>query len=461
VKKILALLALLASNLSGQAQLYTPNNAVNATSNPSTLRVGIGKADPATELDVNGGLAVQSNNNITWGGAYGSGVPTLAASTNYGFYFYPTGTTSGMTFRINSLGYVGIGAEPSSQLHLSSNSDHEFKITRLNGGFGFRILRNASSGIFSFQNTDDNSTWGTRIRFDEGDSNWQNLLLNPAEGNVGIGTDNPSEKLHVAGNLLIGNSAASTSGTYYVRMPEGLASINGGNGRNLVITAGSSDNQGAAIGGKLFLRAGSPTAPSNNFGSVILADDGGNVGIGKDNPAWKLDVNGPIATQGQAVIHATSTDIEIGDLSSGDGLRDNLHFLTRDVKRVSIDGNGNVGIGTTSPNEKLTVNGVIYGKEVKIDLNVPGPDYVFEPNYNLPTLTSIESYIKENKHLPEVPSAKEMEKNGVNVGEMEMLLLKKIEELTLYVIELKKENEIEKAENEKQRKEIDALKNRK
>ena len=76
---------------------------------------------------------------------------------------------------------------------------------------------------------------------------------------------------------------------------------------------------------------------------------------------------------------------------------------------------------------------------MKVDLNVPGPDYVFEKNYDLRPLTEVEAYINQNKHLPEIPAAKEMEQNGVNLGEMNMMLLKKVEELTLYVIELKKE----------------------
>jgi hypothetical protein len=99
---------------------------------------------------------------------------------------------------------------------------------------------------------------------------------------------------------------------------------------------------------------------------------------------------------------------------------------------------GNVGIGTTSPNQKLTVNGTIYGKEVKVDLNVPGPDYVFEKDYKLPSLEEIKLYIDRHKHLPEVPSAKDMEQNGINVSAMNMILLKKIEELTLHVIEQNK-----------------------
>lgn len=110
---------------------------------------------------------------------------------------------------------------------------------------------------------------------------------------------------------------------------------------------------------------------------------------------------------------------------------------------------GNVGIGTAFPDQKLTVKGKVHSEEVVIDLSVPAPDYVFEKDYKLPTLAETEIYIQQNKHLPEVPSAGEMEQNGIQVGEMNMLLLKKVEELTLYMIELKKENEEQHLEIEK------------
>lgn len=89
----------------------------------------------------------------------------------------------------------------------------------------------------------------------------------------------------------------------------------------------------------------------------------------------------------------------------------------------------------------LAVKGKIHAEEVKVDLSVPAPDYVFDSNYKLPSLEEIKSYIDANNHLPEIPSAKELEANGITLGEMNMLLLKKIEELTLHVIELKKEND--------------------
>ncbi|MCV9387445.1 hypothetical protein [Reichenbachiella ulvae] len=100
-----------------------------------------------------------------------------------------------------------------------------------------------------------------------------------------------------------------------------------------------------------------------------------------------------------------------------------------------IQRSGKVGIGTTTPDELLTVNGTIHSSEVRVDLDVPAPDYVFSPDYQLSTLEETAAYIEENHHLPEIPSAAEMEANGVELGEMNMLLLKKIEELTLHLIE--------------------------
>jgi hypothetical protein len=99
---------------------------------------------------------------------------------------------------------------------------------------------------------------------------------------------------------------------------------------------------------------------------------------------------------------------------------------------------GNVGIGSRTPEHKLDVKGTVHAEEVKVDVNVPGPDYVFEADYNLTSLSEIETYVKENKHLPEVPSSKQMEEDGLNLKEMNLLLLKKVEELTLYLIEQNK-----------------------
>lgn len=96
---------------------------------------------------------------------------------------------------------------------------------------------------------------------------------------------------------------------------------------------------------------------------------------------------------------------------------------------------GNVGIGTTNPDQKLTVKGKIHAEEIIVDLKVPLADYVFKPDYELIPLAELEEFVKINSHLPEIPSADEVEQNGLSIGEMQNKLLQKIEELTLYVID--------------------------
>ncbi|PVW16298.1 tail fiber protein [Marixanthomonas spongiae] len=114
--------------------------------------------------------------------------------------------------------------------------------------------------------------------------------------------------------------------------------------------------------------------------------------------------------------------------------------------------NGKIGIGTERPDELLTVKGKIHTQEVLVDLQgAVAPDYVFEqyftstsemmPNYKLITLPELEAYIKKHHHLPEIPSAETMQTEGMSLKEMNLLLLKKVEELTLYTLQQQKEIE--------------------
>ncbi|MBK1442514.1 hypothetical protein JHJ32_21120 [Parapedobacter sp. ISTM3] len=113
---------------------------------------------------------------------------------------------------------------------------------------------------------------------------------------------------------------------------------------------------------------------------------------------------------------------------------------------LSLTSQGNVGIGTDNPQAKLAVNGNILAKEVKVKTDITVPDYVFAPEYELPTLADVEAYVKEHRHLPEIPSAKDIENNGLDLAEMNLLLLKKVEELTLYLIENEKSARLMKEE---------------
>jgi hypothetical protein len=279
-----------------------------------------------------------------------------------------------------------------------------------------------------------------------------------ANGNVGIGISSPSTKLDVNGNFqTYAGGNAGTSGALKLRFVAGAGST---------IIQANSDNVWANH--DIIINGASAAGGNAN---QLVVHRSGNVGIGTISPEDPLDItnnyDGKIwnlqvsneqhdvaGDQGVGIKFKLGADGELskwsGVLGVGEGAWENyvgLAFYTtgyapgaQNSEKMRITSNGDVGIGTPSPDSKLAVNGTIHTKEVRVDL-IGWPDYVFEPTYNLKPLAEIETYIKENKHLPEVPTAKEMEKNGVQLGEMNMLLLKKVEELTLYVIELKKEND--------------------
>lgn len=307
-------------------------------------------------------------------------------------------------------------------------------------GNALRIRYNAN--FFAFDALDDHPIIVTNSQSITG------IRLDPAsghsyikDGNVGIGVTSPSSRLHVkganAGQEIYLESTGSDVGMTF----KNTANPNSANIRYDGGTAGFEirTNGTEASDTKMFI------------------GDNGYVGIGTTSPGSHLDVNagtnsihakfsgsfsGP---QGIQVRRSGGADVKLlanytsfgGGLQSSSALRFSVGGNSLTDASLFVDSSGLVGIGTTTPSNQLEVNGTIRSKEVIVEAN-NWPDYVFEPDYELPSLEETEEYIEENKHLPEIPSAKEIEENGVALGDMNRLLLKKIEELTLHTIEQQK-----------------------
>ncbi len=116
-----------------------------------------------------------------------------------------------------------------------------------------------------------------------------------------------------------------------------------------------------------------------------------------------------------------------------------IRFYSNGQEKMRISKEGNLAIGTMdTKGYKLAIAGKVVAEEVKVALQTSWPDYVFKDNYELPTLNEVENHVKQKGHLKDIPSAKQVEENGIFLGEMESKLLQKIEELTLYTIQQEK-----------------------
>ena len=186
---------------------------------------------------------------------------------------------------------------------------------------------------------------------------------------------------------------------------------------------------------------------------IKLANDNGKVSIYINDKKYYTRFNVRVFSYGKSENTAMFDNwVALDEPISGDNIKDVMYKNTF---------SGNVGIGTiTTGNHRLAVEGSIGAREIKVEAS-GWSDFVFENDYNLPTLIEVENHIKENGHLKDIPSAKEVEENGIYLGEMDSKLLQKIEELILYTIAQEKEiKELKKAKSEiaKQQKEINTQK---
>ena len=301
----------------------------------------------------------------------------------------------------------------------------------------------------------------------------------PSTGSVGIGTLSPAGTLEIKSGtnqrVVVGNVSGytrpldiNTGGTYIgLSRPEDGVIVHG------IYSYNSTSKNNLAIGTRsdlVFLTG--ENGPGLQHERMRIAENG-NIGIGTSSPGFRLDVADGFRVRnwsegsntyttfriqgGQTFTHGLEIDFfgdsTLGDLNGtyqagyGGGAIINVNpkplvLGTDNQPRIYIASSGDVGIGTTQPESgiKLSVNGNIKTKKIIVS-QTGWPDYVFHPSYKLRPLSEIAAFIRTNQHLPDVPSAKEVEEKGISLGDNQAVLLKKIEELTLYIIDMKLEIE--------------------
>jgi hypothetical protein len=312
-------------------------------------------------------------------------------------------TISGTNISNTNSGYVGIGlTSPSANLSIfdptgsmpggvSAPTKSILNLSRFgtpgysyNEGAEFRIGHGGPSG------------WGSKVDFYiNGASNQtgipdQQVMTWLYNGNVGIGTTSPGSTLTVSGNN--GNAYPGNTATF-----------------------SSNVGSGTSIGNQINISS------STAFWGLLAGWDGSGVST--------TSYHSPNAGY---LINVQNAPLYLG--------ANNAPWLT-------ILPTGNVGIGTTNPQGyMLAVNGSAIATSMTVKLKANWPDYVFKKDYRLPTLGEVKNYIEQNHHLPEMPSAADIEKDGLNLGEANKLLTKKVEELTLYIID---QDKIEKEQQTK------------
>ena len=329
----------------------------------------------------------------------------------------------------------------------------------------------------------------------------------PTSGNVGIGTQTPQQALDLgdgtAGRSIVwggdGSNWYASIGTSYSSASLNLLSglkLGAIHDNYLISYSGTSALSGIRLDSHngdisffgqprgLFVAETSFDYAANTK-LIVKAD--GDVGVGTTAPAQKLEVNGGVRSTrenlsyqylemdggdaGGINLRAVSTENNQKPFNiisayatnpgAAAGNRDIVFSsgeLPHEIELVRIQPSGNVGIGTTNPTQKLSVNGTVRAKEVIVDSG--WSDFVLDESYKLKALSETEAFIKAEKHLPGIPSAQDVAEHGVSVGEMQAKLLAKIEELTLHQIEQGKDISSLRIENDHLSRENARIQNR-
>ncbi len=411
-------------------------------------------------------------------------------------------TTSGTNTILSNSGNLGLGTpDPITKIHLEENAFITFGSVYSTGNnpsgiqfLGYRdVIPSGATAAFFGASIEAEANWvccsgypalgghpGVRmmdLAFKVKDNDWINrtskitaMTIKSPTGNVGIGTTTPMDKLDVAGGIRLGNTTLNNAGTIRYTGTD-FEGFTGGTWKSLTTPPLPSQWAGPTSG-TLSTAGDVNVSISKNFllglpGTVfppifqVNSVDGGGV----TTTVFKVDHSRIDATK---TINITGAGTGLNVVRTGTLAGNAFSVNTTGIMTLNTTGVNNPAIGffinsnnrnyftineqnilyksATQDLFKVDANGNLYARKVIVTLTNPFPDYVFESNYKLKTLAELSTYIQKNKHLPNVPSAEEIaaNKNQIDIGEMQVKLLEKVEELTLYILQ--------------QQKEIDALK---